>query len=244
MKNIIEMQTKEWRETYDLYMSLSPEERRDAVPTLSAFLQEKYGYTPAAADGVARLAASQFSAIPFDAFFSNMEEAVLTSKDISVLKSMLAYNPVIEERRLVIAFFIYARLNPHKSNWIKYDNKTISYLASLSNLKVSERQSLTSRLHKTYGLNMQVVGSSNPIPCFYLPQLIPPFQPAYLPDEDPSSLDSQVLVGPVCSFTVSTIEEFLRDPSLDYVYRYASSVPKKSKISNCLKGGKNPCLNS
>lgn len=67
---------------------------------------------------------------------------------------------------LLTSFVAYARYNAHPSNWIHYKKHIIFYLAYLDKLKESERISLTQQLHSDYGLNMQVVGSTNPIPCF------------------------------------------------------------------------------
>ena len=81
-----------------------------------------------------------------------------------ILEALTKETPEIS--RLLVAFATYARAHPHSSNWIHYDKKTIMYLAGLEKLRVQDQQSLTNHLHEHYGLNMQVVGSTQPIPCF------------------------------------------------------------------------------
>ena len=91
----------------------------------------------------------------------------LSVLDIKELKTFALQDPDNRAAlKLLVAFAIYARANPHPSHWIKYDRATIFFLADLQELKTSEQERLTKYLHEYYNLNMQVVGSNTPIPCF------------------------------------------------------------------------------
>lgn len=69
---------------------------------------------------------------------------------------------------LLLSFIVYANSHPHRSGWIYYDKKAIFYLASIDKKRVADQQLLTKYLHDCYNLNMQVVGSTQPISCFHL----------------------------------------------------------------------------
>lgn len=100
---------------------------------------------------------------------SNQIEAHLSVLDIKELKTFALQDPDNRAAlRLLVAFAIYARANPHPSHWIKYDRATIFFLADLQDLKTSEQERLTKYLHEYYNLNMQVIGSNTPLPCFKL----------------------------------------------------------------------------
>ena len=75
---------------------------------------------------------------------------------------------------LLVAFTAHALSNYHPSGWIKYDKKAIIALARLSKLPMSEQEKLTQQLHFSFGIDMRVVGSAQPIPCYALPWLSPP----------------------------------------------------------------------
>ena len=100
---------------------------------------------------------------------SNQIEAHLSVLDIKELKTFALQDPDNRAAlRLLVAFALYARANPHPSHWIKYDRATIFFLADLQELKTSEQERLTKYLHEYYNLNMRVVGSNTPLPCFKL----------------------------------------------------------------------------
>ena len=75
----------------------------------------------------------------------------------------------VELFRLLVSFAAYARANPHPKQWIKCDAKdknSIFYLASCGNLPAKDKEILTNTLHLVYNMNMRVVGSNQPTPCF------------------------------------------------------------------------------
>ena len=92
----------------------------------------------------------------------------LTEQDVSCMKAILADEPSYDARRLLVAFAAWDRANPHHTGWIRYDRQSIMCLAGLSGLRPRDQEALTQHLHREYGLDMQVVGSNSPIPCFRL----------------------------------------------------------------------------
>lgn len=92
----------------------------------------------------------------------------LSLLDVNCLRAMLADEPSCDARRLLVAFAAWDRANPHPSGWIRYDRAAIMCLAGLTHLRPSEQEALTQLLHRSHGLDMQVVGSNSPIPCFRL----------------------------------------------------------------------------
>ena len=75
---------------------------------------------------------------------------------------------------LMVAFTAHALSNYHPSGWIKYDKKEIIALARLTKLTSAEQEKLTQALHSSFGVDMRVVGSAQPIPCYALPWLSSP----------------------------------------------------------------------
>ena len=119
----------------------------------------------------------------------------LSLLDINCLRAMLADEPSYDARRLLVAFAAWDRAHPHPSGWIRYDRPAIMCLAGLSGLRPSEQEALTQLLHRSYGLDMQVVGSNTPIPCFRL---------SWLAEEEPIGQSNPIQdVGPLAPASVS-----------------------------------------
>lgn len=92
----------------------------------------------------------------------------MTTTDYERYKTMTSVDPNIspELKHLLLAFMSVYRRNFHKSGWVKYDRKAIMHLAGLQGISTKALEELTQYLHQEYGLEMQVVGSNSPIPCF------------------------------------------------------------------------------
>lgn len=119
----------------------------------------------------------------------------LSLLDVNCLRAMLADEPSYDARRLLVAFVAWDRAHPHPSGWIRYDRPAIMCLAGLSGLRPSEQETLTQLLHRSYGLDMQVVGSNSPIPCFRL---------SWLAEEEPIGQSNPIQdVGPLAPASVS-----------------------------------------
>lgn len=119
----------------------------------------------------------------------------LSAQDVSCMKAILADEPSYDARRLLVAFAAWDRANYHHSGWIRYDRQAIMCLAGLSSLRPRDQEALTQLLHREYGLDMQVVGSNSPIPCFRL---------SWLEEEPPIGQSNPIQdVGPLSPASVS-----------------------------------------
>ena len=119
----------------------------------------------------------------------------LSLLDVNCLRAMLADEPSYDARRLLVAFAAWGRAHPHPSGWIRCDRPAIMLLAGLSGLRPSEQEALTQLLHRSYGLDMQVVGSNSPIPCFRL---------SWLEEEEPIGPSNPLQdIGPLSPDSVS-----------------------------------------
>lgn len=109
--------------------------------------------------------------------------------------------------KLMISFTAFARANPHPNGWIKYDQKSkdiIFFLASCAKKDQKSKEWLTSTLHLRYNLNMRVVGSTQPIPCFQLAwQTQPLLDPDFL-----------ICIGAKTPLTIDELYEFLCNTTL------------------------------
>ena len=111
--------------------------------------------------------------VPLNEAFTDLY-LYIAPEDLSFLESLISKD---KDRwnsdliKLLISFICFARANPHPNGWIKYDSKSkdyIFYLASCQKKDAKYKEYLTSTLHSVYNLDMRVVGSTQPIPCFKL----------------------------------------------------------------------------
>lgn len=175
-----ELKPKFWQALYSIYITHhtdknTPEEQIDILK--GAILP--FGYNEEMALQIATAFFHTFDSLspndssePLIINASNQMATHLSLLDIKELKTFAAQEADNRAAfKLLLAFAIYARMNPHPSFWIKYDRPTIFFLAGLQELKSSEQEHLTKYLHEYYNLNMQVVGSKTPIPCFKLKRM-------------------------------------------------------------------------
>lgn len=156
----------------------------------------------------------------------------LSLLDVNCLRAMLADEPSYDARRLLVAFAAWNRAHPHSSGWIRYDRPAIMCLAGLSGLRPSEQESLTQLLHRSYGLDMQVVGSNSPIPCFRL---------SWMEEEPPTGQSNPIQdVGPLAPASVSyAVCEVLGLPPFHEAAGHSEESPRpKKEKSGCGKKGK------
>lgn len=203
MRQYTEVQPKLWKNLYQFYKdnAISSLPQQEQLAKLSDFLQQQ-GFAPNWASTAAELYINILARkdIDADALSSFPQElavkmAALTKEDQGVISKVIAKEP-LQIARLLLAFVTYARAYPHSSSWIFYDKKTIMYLSGLDKLRVAEQQSLTNYLHAHYNLNMQVVGSTQPIPCFRFEW--------QKPQTDDTSL---IVLGPLTPQTLSAYIE-------------------------------------
>lgn len=153
---------------------------------------------------------------------------ILSLLDVNCLRAMLADEPSYDARRLLVAFAAWDRAHPHPSGWIRYDRPAIMCLAGLSGLRPSEQEALTQLLHCSYGLDMQVVGSNSPIPCFRL---------SWMEEEPPIGQSNPIQdVGPLAPASVSYavcealgLPPSMRQPAAQKKPRKGKGPGKKAK---------------
>lgn len=203
-----ELKPRIWQQLHSIYeahASLGPQEAAALlVPPL-----ENAGFSEADSARIADAFVRSFNAIAearelgeddlspdYESAFSPSGRVRLTLSllDVNCLRAMLAEEPSYDARRLLVAFAAWDRAHPHPSGWIRYDRQAIMCLAGLTGLRPSEQEALTQLLHRSYGLDMQVVGSNSPIPCFRLSWM----------EEEPIGQSNPIQdVGPLAPASVS-----------------------------------------
>lgn len=135
------------------------------------------GMPPAAAMKAAQALIRSFSDPSFAPSLSDSPSAPEGRKRAFVLESDLARfreyslsdpHSTQELRLLLMSLLIQYRRNWHPKGWVHYDRGAIMHMAGLDAASARAKEGLTSYLHSEYGLEMQVIGSNNPIPCFRL----------------------------------------------------------------------------
>lgn len=204
-----ELKPRIWQQLYSIYeahSSLTPKEIVDLlVPPL-----ENAGFSSGDSARIAEAFVRSFDAIAeakelgeddsspdYESASSPSGKVRLTLSlfGINCLRTKLADEPSYDARRLLVAFAAWDRAYPHPSGWIRYDRPAIMCLAGLSGLRPSEQEALTQLLHRSYGLDMQVVGSNSPIPCFRL---------SWMEEEPPIGQSNPLQdVGPLAPASVS-----------------------------------------
>lgn len=205
MKQFMNLQPKKWQAIYSLYFKFTDAAPEDRSKAIEDYLTLE-GFSPEQASSITSALVKTFHpGLPALFVESNPDEeeneAKLSLQDIKLLKEKLLNEPSAEVRRLLVSFLVYARANPHPSFWIKYDKKIIHFLASTQKLKVTEQNILTMRLHTLYNLDMQVVGSNQPIPCFRISWQAEQQPPADTPE------NPLVLIGPLNPATIKSFTE-------------------------------------
>lgn len=171
MKEFIKLQTKEVQDFYAMFLDMKAKDAtaEAIIERFSVELRARYDFGDKA-EAVATRLCDKFSGEFFaDRFVDpSKESAVITKCDYDRFWEYTAADEEItpQMRALLMSFIIAYRHNYHPSGWIKYDKKNIFYLADLANLSSARQTAMTNYLHAKYGLNMRVVGSNQPTPCF------------------------------------------------------------------------------
>lgn len=183
------------QDAYSLYLSLSAKEKEDmkaegkerdgqkrahgeTAQAMADFVSASApGMPPAAAMKAAQALIRSFSDPSFAPSLSDSPSAPEGRKRAFVLESDLARfreysladpHSTQELRLLLMSLLIQYRRNWHPKGWVHYDRGAIMHMAGLDAAPAKAKEGLTSYLHSEYGLEMQVIGSNNPIPCFRL----------------------------------------------------------------------------
>jgi len=177
-KTFLEIQPKLWQSLYLLFRDNKDLSSQEIISKISTVLQQ-YGFDPT----LAELTAAEFFALLYDRVVTTTDSpyyeeaehdhAYLAYMDIHDLGYKLHEETDPRIARLLLSLIVYARTYPHPSNWIRFDRREIFHMAGLLKLSSREQDVLTYRLHSAYGFDMQVVGSTQPIPCFRINWLTP-----------------------------------------------------------------------
>lgn len=183
------LQSPEFRSAYELYQSLitsSPApSQKELVSALTSHIASTYTIPEKPAAKIAALLIKSFSSPTFTQNFVDMptvfptllspsttdidpDHAFILQSDADAFKSLVSADPhsSFELRALLMSFLIAYRRNWHPKGWVHYDRRAILYMAGLSTASTKVKEDLTTYLHTEYGLEMQVIGSNSPIPCF------------------------------------------------------------------------------
>lgn len=107
------------------------------------------------------------------------KKLVLSTIDYQKFQELTSADPNISIplKCLLLAFMSVYRYFFHRSGWVRYDRKLILFLAGLEDIPTKEIECFISYLHNEYGLEMCVVGSNSPIPCFKFDWMFSQTQP-------------------------------------------------------------------
>lgn len=183
-KEFLSIKTEEAQAVYRVYVNgvkqnKTPEEIQ---LDLTNFLITEYDLTTSVASSVSARIYENFSSGIFQE--SLIDDIVSTSINTEVEHSLPHIKISLEDyqkfieftqadpeitlplKKLLFSFIVFYRRNYHPSGWIKYDKKNIFYLAGANKMPITQQEKMTNYLHTHYGLNMRVVGSNQPTPCY------------------------------------------------------------------------------
>lgn len=214
------LHTPEFKTLYYLYLDLLAARQSDEfiISSLEQKSMVAFGFPQPIAAKVAALAFSNFSSPAFAAKFvdtfdtttrTDASKLFVSTLDLDRLKTLTSKDPHNSStiRKILLALIANYRRNFHKSGWVKYDKKFIFYLAGVNTLSPKELEETTQYLHQEYGLNMQVVGSNSPIPCYKIDWLFDQPQPG-------SHINPFLDLGPFSPETISIVSAGDLDSSL------------------------------
>lgn len=174
------LQTPEFRDSYDTYVSMSSSgsSQKDILGAIASKMASSYGIPEKAAAKMASIAVRSFSDPAFPALFADCAptgpspdpagHAHILRSDAMAFRDLTAADPhsSFELRCLLMSLLVNYRRNWHPKGWVRYDRRAIMHMAGLSLSSQKTKEELTSYLHREYGMEMQVVGSNSPMPCY------------------------------------------------------------------------------
>lgn len=180
--------TREFKDLYYLYLDLRAAKlaEKEIIKSLSESIIVSFSFPQEVADKTAKILYTEFTAPSFAAAFCDLQQqqqqqasdAIATEEETQSLfiskvdyeryQSLIAADPHVttEIKHILLALMSVYRRNYHRSGWIRYDRKVIKYLAGLEGIPSKDLEETMHYIHQEYGLQMQVVGSNYPIPCF------------------------------------------------------------------------------
>lgn len=179
------LQPHEFQDAYYLYLDLvaASSDKQTILSSLTIKIVNAWNIVPAAAPKIAEHLYKQFSSPLFSTKFMDSHgleaRAFMSSVDYERYISLTSADPHSSPalRSFLLALIVNYRRNFHKSGWVKYDRKSLVYLSDIGAMSIKDQEELTCYLHTEYGLNMQVVGSNSPTPCYKIDWLFNQSQP-------------------------------------------------------------------
>lgn len=92
----------------------------------------------------------------------------LSDGDLRELGARLEQEGNRQIREFIIVLAAFAKAHPHPNGWIKYERNVLFEACGMDKLKSSEAAEITTKAHDSYGMEMRVIGSNDPIPCYML----------------------------------------------------------------------------
>lgn len=185
-REFLELQTPEIQYLYSIYKTAIKEQHSIAEirSVIIQALVEKYGFSQPMSLIIFKEVMHFFSSPQFTDTYIDEEAltkiATHVNKKISIprisltLKDYERFNEKVSSdkdmtdqlKRLLLSFIVFYRDNYHPTGWVRYDRNNIFYLAGLSKISTKQQEKMVNYLHLNYNLDMRVVGSTQPIPCY------------------------------------------------------------------------------
>lgn len=177
LPQFLDLEPTKFQELYSLLTTLNtntpPQEIKEALAShisswgisqkmaqqiSSAFYTHYCATLPTAATGPAFLSAT-----------APTSDALISRQDLEYYIAALNTDPdlPLQIRRALLTFAVFYRRNYHPKKWVRYDRKSILFLAGLSDMSSSSQEELMTTLHKDFGFELRVIGSKSPVSCFY-----------------------------------------------------------------------------
>ena len=213
-EHLIKILPKESQQAFSFYKALRDDNINYPTPldkkqAFSNWLALEYNFPDTVLDKIATHLSESYE----NALSSSNEDPInsidvsknlyLTLEDICFISNAVQNDKdkySVDLFKLLTAYAAHARANPHPKQWIKCDAKDknfIFFLASCSNIGAKEKEILTNTLHLVYNMNMRVIGSNQPTPCFRFEWQVQQSSP-----EDPEN--ELVSIGPISPQTINS----------------------------------------
>lgn len=164
--------------------------------------------------------------LPFLSATAPSSQAYVSRQDLEYYIAALNTTPDLSPqiRRALLAFAAFYRRNYHPKKWVRYDRKSILFLAGLSDMSTAAQKDLTTTLHKEYGLDLRVIGSKSPVSCFYFEWMAS--QPT--PGLDPSN--PYIDLGPYTPQTIAATATKTPDELYDLIEHALDTQPVPQEV--------------
>ena len=173
-KELITLFSNEFQECYDYYKELKNKRpilsQKQIISAMDEKVEEIVGNSM---PGVSEHLINKFESenlvdIRNTEIDEKTEYIKIGQQDYETYKKLVSVDPDITQlgKQLLFTLVYFYRANYHHTGWIRYDKKFIFHLAGIDELAKKQQEQITQYLHRLYGLDMRVIGSNSPTPCF------------------------------------------------------------------------------